>query len=54
MMKFVKENKKLVFEILCIIILIPIVFLWDCPLIDGVFPKDIGIALAEYLSLIHI
>ncbi|MCQ4953026.1 hypothetical protein [Holdemania filiformis] len=47
-MKFVKENKKLVFEILCIIILIPIVFLWDCPLIDGVFPKDIGIALAEY------
>ena len=50
-MKFIKENKKLTIEILCMIIIIPTIFLWDSPL-PGYIPKDIGFAIVGYIGSI--
>lgn len=47
-MKFIKENRTFCKEALFLAITIPIIFLWDCPLIPGIIPKDIGIAVVGY------
>ncbi|MCH1939994.1 hypothetical protein [Holdemania massiliensis] len=47
-MRFIKENKTFCLEALFLVLIVPIIFLWDCPLIPGIIPINIGIAIVGY------
>lgn len=52
MKKFITENKELFIWLITISIIIPFVFLFDCPFIPGIIPTEIGQTIVGYTGSI--